>query len=147
MDVILKKDIEKLGKAGESVSVKEGYARNYLIPRGMVMKDTPNNKKLWENEVKSIERKETKEIKNSSELAKKLEDVSCTITVKVGENDKLFGSVTSADIAEALKAQNIEIDKKHMVLDEPIKELGVYTIDIKIHTGITGKIKVWVVKE
>ncbi len=147
MDVILKKDIEKLGKAGEAVSVKEGYARNYLIPRGMVLKDTPCNRKAWENEVKLTEQKEIKEIKSSEELAKKMEDISCTISVKVGENDKLFGSVTSADIVEALKTQNIEIDKKHVVLEEPIKELGVYTVNVKIHAGITGKIKVWVVKE
>ena len=147
MDVILKADMGKLGKAGEAVRVKEGYARNYLIPRGKALMDTPQNRKMWETEVKTVKQKEEKEIKSSEKIAKKLEDTSCTISVKVGANDKLFGSVTSADIVEALKAQGVEIDKKHIVLDEPIKELGVFIVDVKVHAGITSKIKVWVVKE
>ena len=147
MDVILKKDIKKVGNAGEAVDVKDGYARNYLIPRGMALKNTPQNRKAWENEVTLTKQKESKEIKLSEKLVKKLESISCTINMKAGENDRLFGSVTSADIAEALKTQGVEVDKKHIALDEPIKELGVYTVDVKVHAGITGKIKVWVVKE
>ena len=147
MDVILKKDIKKVGNAGEAVDVKDGYARNYLIPRGMALKNTPQNRKAWENEVTLTKQKESKEIKLSEKLVKKLESISCTINMKAGENDRLFGSVTSADIAEALKTQGVEVDKKHIVLDEPIKELGVYTVDVKVHAGIAGKIKVWVVKE
>ncbi len=147
MEVILKMDMDKLGKAGEAVSVKDGYARNYLIPRGFALVDTPKSRKAWESEVKRTEQKESKEIKTSEDFVKKLETISCTITVKVGEKDKLFGSVTSLDIAEALKAQGVEVDKKHVILDEPIKELGVYTIEVKAHAGVTGKVKIWVVKE
>ncbi len=147
MEIILKKDMDKLGKSGEVVSVKAGYARNYLFPGGFALVNTPQSRKAWENEVKRTEQKESKEARISEDLVKKLETISCTITVKAGEKDKLFGSVTSSDIVEAIRAQGVEVDKKQVFLEEPIKELGVYTIEIKVHAGITGRVKVWVVKE
>ena len=147
MEVILRKDKEKLGKAGEVISVKEGYARNFLIPQGLALINTPQNKKVCENEAKQAKQKEMREIKISEKVVSKLEDISCTVSVKVGENDKMFGSVTSADISEALKIHDIDIDKKHIILEKPIKELGAYTVEVKVHSGVTGKLKVWVVKE
>jgi len=147
MEVILKKNVERLGKAGDVINVKEGYARNYLFPENLAIENTGKNKKLWENELKVLKQKEMREKNVSENMVEKLESVSCTVNVKVGEEDKLFGSVTSADISDNLKSQGIDIDKKQIVLEEPIKELGVYVVDVKVSAGITGKVKVWVVKE
>jgi len=147
MEVILRKNVERIGRAGEVVNVKEGFARNYLFPKKLAVENNEKNKKLLENEQKVIKQKETREKNVSENTARRLENISCTINVKVGAEEKLFGSVTSADIAESLKAQGLEIDKKHIVLDEPIKELGVFVVDVKLGAGVTGKVKVWVVKE
>ena len=147
MEVILREDVEKLGKAGSVIKVRPGYARNYLIPKGFAAVSTPQNLKVLEAEKNKKNRQEEKEKAYATDLSEKLASLSCTIPVKAGVDDKLFGTVTSENIAEALKASGVEVDKKRIVLEEPIKTLGVYNVDINLHPEITAKIKVWVVKE
>ena len=147
MKVILRRDHEKLGTAGSVINVKPGFARNYLIPQGMAMAATNANLKRFESEKKQLSWKKEKERRDALELVKVLENISCTITVQVGEEDKLFGSVTSQNIADALEEQGHQIDKRKILMDEPIKSLGIYSIPIKLHSDVEAKIKVWVVKE
>ncbi len=147
MKVILKQDVESLGKVGEIVDVKPGYARNYLIPKGMGLTATDKNIRRLQVEQQQSQLKMTKDRKNAEKLAEKLNEVSCTAMVTVGEEDKVFGSVTTQTIADLLKEKGFDIDRKKIVLDEPIKALGIYTIPIKLHTDVEAKIKLWVVKE
>jgi large subunit ribosomal protein L9 len=147
MKVILREDHEKLGNIGDVIQVKPGFARNFLIPRKIAYPARPNFVKMIEEEQRQKEHRKSKEKKVAEELAKGLENVSVTISVSVGEEDKMFGSVTTLDIADALSKQNIEIDRKKIVLEEPIKELGIYSVPIKLHSEVEAKIKVWVVKE
>ena len=147
MKVILRQDHENLGEAGKIINVKPGFARNFLIPQGLALAASPQNKKRFENEKKQMNRRKEQEKRKAEELAKTLENVSCTITVQVGEEDKLFGSVTSQNIAESLESQGYEIDKRKIQLEEPIKSLGIYSVPIKLHTEVNAKVKVWVVKE
>ena len=147
MKVILRQDHEKLGEAGSVINVNPGFARNYLIPQGVAMVATDANLKRFESEKQQLSWKKEKEKRDAQELAKVLENISCTITVQVGEEDKLFGSVTSQHIAEALEEQDHKIDKRKILLEEPIKSLGIYSVPIKLHTDVEAKIKVWVVKE
>jgi large subunit ribosomal protein L9 len=147
MKILLRQDHEKLGEAGEIINVKPGFARNFLIPQGFGLVATAQNVKRYENEKKQMSWRKEKEKRVAEELAKELENLSCTITVQVGEEDKLFGSVTSQNIAEALESQGHKIDKRKILLDEPIKSLGIYSVPIKLHTDVEAKVKVWVVKE
>ena len=147
MKIILRQDFEKLGKAGDIVDVKPGYARNYLIPQQIAYPATPSYLKILEEEKKQKQQKLQKAKKQAEHLAEKLETVSITIPVTVGEENKLFGSVTTQNIADALKEQGFEIDRKKIILEEPIKELGIYSVPIKLHPEVVAKIKVWVVKE
>jgi len=147
MKVILRQDHEKLGEAGNIVQVKPGYARNFLIPKGIVYPASSDNLKRYNSEKEQLNMKIVQEKRKSEEFAKILENVSCTITVQVGEEDKLFGSVTSQNIAEVLESQGHKIDKRKIILEEPIKSLGIYSIAIKLHPEVEAKVKVWVVKE
>lgn len=147
MQIILREDVSSLGKAGDLVKVANGYARNYLIPRKLAVEATPRNLKALEHEKLLIEHKKRRELKDSEKLKEKLESISCTIGVKVGEDDKLFGSVTSMDIEEGLKREGVEIDRRKIELEEPIRTLGVYTVPIKITPETQAKLKVWVVKD
>ncbi len=147
MEIILREDYKELGQAGDTVKVKDGYARNYLIPAGIAYPNTKANRKLFENEMQQQTWRQSRDKKEAEELAKKLETVSCTITVQVGEEDKLFGSVTSQNIADNLTDQGIAVDKRKIVLDEPIKSLGIYSVPIKLHPEVEATVKVWVVKE
>jgi large subunit ribosomal protein L9 len=147
MEVILRKDHEKLGTVGTKVMVKDGYARNYLIPRGLAYEATEGALRALEEEKKQADRRSNKELKTSEKLALELEKVSITIQMKVGEDEKLFGSVTSQMIGDALKEKGIEIDKRIIDLEEPIKALGIYNVNVKLHQNVTGKVKVWVVRE
>jgi large subunit ribosomal protein L9 len=147
MKLVLRQDYEPLGEAGSVINVKPGFARNFLIPKGLAMPATEKNLKRYENEKKQMFWRQEKEKRQSEELAKTLENVSCTITVQVGEEDKMFGSVTSQNIAEALDSQGYKIDKRKIVLEEPIKSLGIYSVPIKLYTDVEAKVKVWVVKE
>jgi len=146
MKVILKKDVETLGPAGKIIDVKDGYARNYLIPQGIALKADEKNIKILEEEQKRLKLKLNKDKKNAELLAEKLNGVSCTATVSVGEEDRVFGSVTSQNIADLLKEKGFDIDRKKILLEEPIKALGIYEIPIKLHSEVEAKIKLWVVK-
>jgi large subunit ribosomal protein L9 len=147
MKIILRKEHEKLGAAGAVVDVKDGYARNYLIPRGIAYPADAGSMRALEEEKRQQSRRDNRELKASEKLAHEIEKVSLTIKMKVGEDEKLFGSVTSQTIAEALKDKGLEIDKRIIELEEPIKALGIYTVDVKLHQNVTGKLKVWVVHE
>lgn len=147
MKVILREDYENLGSLGDIVQVKPGFARNFLIPRKIAYPARANFIKMIEEEQRQKEHRKHKERKAAQALAEELQDVSVTISVSVGEEDKMFGSVTTQDISEALASQNIDIDRKKIILDEPIKELGIYSVPIKLHSDVEAKIKVWVVKE
>jgi large subunit ribosomal protein L9 len=147
MEVIIRKDHDKLGIVGTKVAVKDGYARNYLIPRGLAYEATDGALRMLNEEKKQADRRSNKELKSSEKLAQDLEKVSITLQMKVGEDEKLFGSVTSQMIADALKEHSIEIDKRIIDLEEPIKALGIYTINVKLHQNVLGKVKVWVVRE
>ncbi len=148
MEILLLKDVDKLGTEGDIVQVADGYARNYLLPKGIAILATKDKivlqKKLKQRRQQKIEN----ELEEAKVLAEKISTISCTIPVKVGEDDKLFGSVTAADIARLLKEdERIEIDKKNIMLATPIKSLGVYAIDIKVHPDVKGTMKLWVIKE
>lgn len=147
MKVILRQEHEKLGSIGDIVEVKDGYARNYLIPRKIAYPATKGAMAALEEEKKQAERRKAKELKSAERLAAELEKVSITIQMNVGEDDKLFGAVTSQMIADALKEKGFTIDKRVIDLEEPIKALGIYTVNIKLHQNVTGKVKVWVVRE
>ncbi|MBL8027261.1 MAG: 50S ribosomal protein L9 [Fibrobacteres bacterium] len=147
MEVILQKDVDRLGKAFEMIKVKEGYALNYLLPRKLAVIATAGAKARIEADKKAHDRKEITRKRDAAALAKKLEDVSVTITVKVGEADQLYGSVTTQTIADRLAAEGHQIAKKDILLEEPIRSLGVYNVKINLHSDIVGEVKVWVVKE
>ncbi|MFC1889962.1 50S ribosomal protein L9 [Thermodesulfobacteriota bacterium] len=147
MRVILKEDIGDLGKAGDVVDVADGYGRNYLLPKGMVVKATSRNVGVLEHEKRMIEHRRNRLMSDAERLAGKVERVSCTIRRHAGDGDKLFGAVTTIDIEKALVAEGIEVDRKKIQLEEPIKSLGVFTVPIKIHSEVTANLKVWVVKE
>ena len=147
MEVILREDVEKLGSRGQVVKVAPGYARNFLIPKRLAVMATDSNKKIVEQERQAALRREAKEASEASELAKLLAGVSLTFAQKAGENDQLFGSVTSADIAARLEEQKFHIDRKKIVLHDPIKQLGEHTVTVKLHREVSVDIKVNVVKE
>ncbi|MFQ5636568.1 MAG: 50S ribosomal protein L9 [bacterium] len=147
MKIILKQDVQDLGKAGEITEVKAGYARNYLIPRKFALEASPQNLKTFEHEKKRFAMKELKEKRDAEQFAKQLEKVSLTAAVSVGEEDKVFGAVTSQMIADLLKSKGYEIDRRKIVLEDPIKALGVYDVPIKLHSEVEAKVKLWVVKE
>ena len=147
MKVILRKDIETLGKIGDIIDVKEGYARNFLIPRKIAYNALSGNLKALEDEKKNIARKSEKELYAAEKVSAELEKVSVTIPVQVGEEDKIFGSVTTQMIADALKEKDFDIDKRKIEIEESIKTLGIYNVNIKLHSKINASIKVWVVRE
>jgi large subunit ribosomal protein L9 len=147
MKVILRQDYETLGLVGEVVEVKAGFARNFLIPRKIAYVALEGNIRALDEEKKTIAKKVQQELKEAESLAAELEKISVTIPVQVGEEDKIFGSVTNQMIADALKEKGIEIDRRKIEIDEPIKSLGIYGVNIKLLTNVTAKIKVWVVRE
>jgi large subunit ribosomal protein L9 len=147
MKVILKENVESLGKAGDLVKVADGYARNFLVPKGLATEANGRNLKVFEHEKQRIMQQAEKIQKQAEEAAARLSAVTCTIARRVGEQEKLFGSVGAKDIEDALAAQGIEIGKKSVLLDEPIKALGEFPVRIKLSAGVTGEIKVVVVAE
>lgn len=147
MQVILKQKVESLGKAGDAVNVSDGYARNFLIPNGLAIEANFKNLSMLENEKKTVLLKAAKEQKKAEALAEKFRDVTCTITRRVGEQDKLFGSVNAKDIHEALLAQGLDVDRKDIVLNEPIKAIGDFPVTIKLSAGVAAEIKVVVAAE
>lgn len=146
MKVILQKDVEKVGTIGQILNVADGFARNYLLPKGLALRAAENNVAHLEHQKKALSAKINKEKKDAEKFALKLSELSCTIAKKVGENEKLFGSVTSADIEEALAKEGVEVSRKNIVLEEPIKALGVYTVLVKLPQAVDANLKVWVVE-
>lgn len=147
MKVILIENVEKLGTIGKELEVKDGYARNYLIPQKLAVEATPAALSIIEKKRKETAKLEKKHKEESLFMAEKLKSVSCTIRMEAGEEDKLFGSVTSELIVESLAAEGIEIDKKKIILEEQIKTLGVYNVDIKLHPEVKAQVRIWVVKK
>jgi large subunit ribosomal protein L9 len=147
MKVVLRQDIDKLGKRGEVVKVAPGYGRNFLLPKQLALPATPGNLKRVELERRSLDVKRVRERGEAEQLAERLSRLSCTVARKVGESDALYGSVTNADIAAFLEKEGLAIDKRKIVLEEPIKALGIYTVPVRLHPEVTAEVKVWVVKE
>jgi large subunit ribosomal protein L9 len=147
MQIILQEDVEKLGTRGQLVDVAEGYARNFLLPRKFAIEATPNNMKRLDKMRAAFAKKEATEKEAAQKLAELLAGISLEFVRRTGENDHLFGSVTSGDIAESLEAKGYHIDKKKIVLAEPIKALGDFEVPVKLHREITATLKVAVKKE
>jgi len=147
MEIVLTKDYEELGKAMDVINVKEGFARNFLFPEGIAVPATEGNRKKVAEAKRINEVREEKKSKEARQLAKKIEQVPCTIPVKVGEEDKIFGSVTAQEIADFLKKEGFDIEKRQVDLEEPIKQLGVYSVKITLYRDVDARLKVWVVKE
>jgi len=146
MKVILREDVQGVGNIGDVLEVAPGYARNYLLPRSKAVEATGRNLKSVDHAKRVIADKAKKEKAEVEEYAKKVSAAAVTITVQVGKDDKLFGSVTTKDIAEALAAQGIEVDKRKIHLDHPIKELGTVSVSVKLHSQVTATVNVTVAK-
>jgi len=147
MKVILREDVENLGKNGEIVEVKKGYGRNYLIPRKLAVEATRKNLKQLDHEKRLISDLQKKKLGRMENLAEELQAHSCTILCQVGEQDKLFGAVTARDVADALRREGFDIDRRQIVLEDPLKQLGVYTVPVKLGEGVEAKLKVWLVRK
>ncbi len=147
MLVILKENVENLGRIGDVVKVKDGYARNFLLPRNLVVAADEGNVASIEHHKRALETRRKAQLGQAQELSARLAEYSCTISRKVGEGDKLYGSVSSSDIADALKKGGFEIDKRSIQLSSPLRTLGVHPVTVKLETEVTATLKVWVVKE
>jgi large subunit ribosomal protein L9 len=147
MKVILKENVASLGKMGDAIKVSDGYARNYLIPQGLAIAANNKNLKVLEHERKHILQVAEKERKKSEVLAERLAGITCTIARRVGDQDKLFGSVGSKDIEKALQEEGVEIERKNILLDEPLKSLGEFPVKIKLPAGASAEVKVKIVAE
>ena len=147
MEVILQMDIPKLGVAGDIVKVKNGYGRNYLLPKNLAMMANPKNIKQLEHQKRMIAAQEDKRKKSAEEVSAAMSGKSVTIARTAGEEDRIFGSVTARDISEALRKEGIIIDRRNIDLSSPIKEIGTFDVPIQLHREVTVTVKVWVVKE
>jgi len=147
MEVILRHAVENLGKPGDVVKVKNGYARNYLLPHNLAYEATPGNLKRIQQERERLEAAENQRRDAAQGIAGKIEQVSLTFSARVGEEGKLFGSVTASDIAQQLAQQGFEIEKRQIDLHEPIKTLGVYRVPVRLHADVKPEIRVWVIKQ
>ena len=147
MEIILLDDIEGLGKRGQTVKVADGYARNFLLPLGKATVSGGAGARVFQEQEKRRQARDNRMHKDAETLAADLEKVSCTIAVKAGEDDRLFGAVTAADISELLKKQGFQVDKRRILLEEPLKTLGVYNVPIKLFQDVEARVKVWVVSE
>jgi large subunit ribosomal protein L9 len=146
MEIILREHVDNLGRRGDVVKVADGYARNYLLPRKLALPVTEHNRRQIERERKVAEVREGEERKVAEAMASRFEQVECVISRRVGETDTLYGSVTAADIVESLAAQKIDVDRRKLQLAEPIKQLGEFSVPVKLHRDVTAQIKVRVVK-
>jgi large subunit ribosomal protein L9 len=147
MQVILRERLDNLGSAGDVVEVKPGYARNYLIPKGLAYEATAVNVRRIEREKSAAAQKAAATLDAAREQARSIEGVSLTFNARAGEEGRLFGSITSSDIAEQLAAQGIQIDRRQIELEEPIKALGVFSVPVRLHSEVRPEIKVWVIQE
>ena len=147
MEVILTKDVAKVGKAGVVVKVKDGFARNLLLPKGLALPVTPGNLKKLEQEKQKITQEMEKNKKEAIAIKTRLDALSLTIAAMAQDEKSLYGSITALDIANALKEEGVELDKNLIVLSEPIKSLGIYEIPVKLHSEISANLKIWIVKK
>ncbi len=147
MKVILLDDVKKLGKLGDEVTVKKGYARNFLFPRNLAIEATDKNLSILEQKKKKRQQELTKARAEVQKLAERIKGMSFTVVMAAGEEDKLFGSVTAEHVVETFSREGINIDIEQVHIAEPIKKLGVYQVDVKLHPEITASAKVWVVKK
>lgn len=147
VELILKEDVQKLGKAGDVVKVKDGFARNFLIPNGLAVPKTAGNLKMLQQEKEKRLKELEKTRVEATELAKRIAEKSFTIAAQAHEDEKLYGSVTIVDISRALEDEGFKIDKRYILLDEPIKSTGIYEVPVKLHPEVSAQIKIWVVKK
>ena len=147
MEVILSQDVKSLGKLGEVVKVKDGYARNYLIPRKIAYVASPGNLKRIEQQEKKRQEQYNQEKQKALDLETKLNKTSCTLSVEVNDLDKLYGAVTETDVAKALEVEGFSVDKKDIVFEKPIDELGIFEVGVNLHSEVTAKIRLWVTKK
>jgi len=147
MQLILLENVPSLGKAGDLVKVSDGYGRNYLIPQKKAVLATEKSLKVIEHQKRQVQQRMEKTKKDAEKMAQQIEKLSCTFTKAVGESGKVFGSVTSMDIENYLKENGMEVDRKKISLEEPIKNLGMFTVPIKLHPEVAAHLKVWVVQE
>ena len=147
MKVILQENVDTLGRVGDVVNVADGYGRNYLLPRKKAILADERNVKLLTHQKLLAEHKKAKAVKESQTVQKRIEALTLSISRQAGENNKLYGSVTTMDIGDALRAEKIDIDRKMIHLEEPIKNLGMFTVDIKLHPEVVAHLKVWVVQK
>ncbi len=147
MQILLLKNVEKVGREGDIVTVSDGYARNYLIPRRIAIRATKGAMDIQKSLHKRRIARAQAELDECKELAERIENLSCTISAKVGEEERLFGSVTTTDIAEALLKEGVNVDKKKILLEAPIKNLGIYSVKVRLHADVEATLKLWVVKE
>ena len=147
MNVILQENVPNLGKAGDIVTVREGYGRNYLLPQKKAVVADPKNVKQLEHNKRVVEAKQSKMKKEAEVFAAKLKELSITVSREVGEEEKIFGSVTTKDIAEALRKEGFIIDRHDIQLEEPIKQIGIFEVNVKLHREVAGVVKIWVVKK
>jgi len=146
MDVLLLKDIEQLGKEGAVVRVKPGFARNYLLPRGLALPARPEHLRAMEERTRQAQRKQARIRKQADQLKQKLESRSLTLKLTLGERDTAFGSITTHDLQEALAQAGLSVDKHAIQLEQPIKALGIYEVPVRVHPEVTATLKLWVVK-
>lgn len=147
MEVILKKSVEGLGVPGDVLKVADGYARNYLLPMQLAVHATERNRRYLEHQKRVIDQQESKDKERAREIAAQITGVTCTLKRRAGENDRLFGSVTSMDVAEALRAEGFELERRFLELAEPIRELGVFMVPVKLHTDVVVELRVVVERE
>jgi len=147
MEVILNQDVASLGKVGDIIKVKEGHARNYLLPRKLASVATPANKRRVEAQKAQKQAEYDKTLKAAEELAEKLSKVSCTVTVEVNDLEKLYGAISDTEITKALEVEGFTVDRKDIVMEKPIEELGIFDIGIKLHPKVIAKIRLWVAKK
>jgi len=147
MEVILTEKVSGLGREGDIVKVSDGYARNFLIPKQLAVEAIEKNRRLLEHKSRQKINQDARQRKEAEKLASELVNLSCTIPMRAGETDRLFGSVTSMDIAKALKEQGFEVDRRKIELNEPIKELGAFTVPIRIHADVVANVRVLVIRE
>ncbi len=147
MQIILLENVPSLGKAGDLVKVSDGYGRNYLIPKKKAILATEKSVKMVDHQKRQVQQRVEKSRKDAEKIASQIEKLSCTFSKTVGESGKLFGSITSMDIENYLKENGIEVERKKIVLEEPIKNLGMFTVPIKLNSEVTAQLKVWVVQE
>jgi large subunit ribosomal protein L9 len=147
MEIILQEDVENLGQIGDIIKVRDGYARNYLLPRGMAIEANRRNLRILEHQKRLVAAKKEREQKQAQSLSQQIAGLALTISARAGEEDRLFGSVTNQDIERALHAQGVEIDRRKILLEEPIKQLGTYTVPVQLSGGVRGSVTVQVVRE